>query len=584
MKKLTLIVLFLMLCGGKLKSQVVFIQNADQLKIAVNSASPGDTIIVKAGQFDTDGSVTIRNKGAADSPIVIKSEFLNGTEFINESYFDFRQCEYMVLDGFIFSSLNVTAVKLQGSNHIRITNNIFRIKETESVKWVYVGGVWNDAYAFSHDNKIDHNIFENKTLPGNYITIDGSSEPTYQVSQRDTIEFNYFRFNQPRADNEKESIRIGWSELSASSGYTVVQYNLFEECDGDPEIVSVKTCDNTIRYNTFLKSKGTLCLRHGNRTSVYGNFFIGMGVAGTGGIRIYGDDHKIYNNYFEGLTGTKWDAPITLTNGDYDGGTNYSKHWRIKKAKILFNTLVNNTNGIEIGFTNNGSYSKPPQDVEIANNIIVGNENDLVQQFSSPVNMIWINNILYPEGAAHIGIELSESEIKNENPALQRIDSLWKLSSNSCAIDSAIGNWDFINEDIDGQQREQPFDIGADEFSQGIIVNKILTTDDVGPQTDSITSVSDYENLGDVSVKLNGNYPNPFNNSTKIDYTLFRDAKVKIIIYNILGKQITKLIDKELIKGKYSIIWDAGELSSGIYLLKIETEQSVITHKMLYLK
>ena len=56
--------------------------------------------------------------------------------------------------------------------------------------------------------------------------------------------------------------------MSLSSGYTVVEFNLFEDCDGDPEIVSVKSCDNIIRHNTFLKSYGTLSLRHGNKRNL----------------------------------------------------------------------------------------------------------------------------------------------------------------------------------------------------------------------------------------------------------------------------------------------------------------------------
>ena len=95
----------------------------------------------------------------------------------------------------------------------------------ESIKWVFVGGVWNDnTYPFqypSHHNRIDHNIFQNKETPGHYITIDGSfdntdSDEVYYQSQYDVIDYNYFRNNGPRATNEQESIRIGWSEMSLS--------------------------------------------------------------------------------------------------------------------------------------------------------------------------------------------------------------------------------------------------------------------------------------------------------------------------------------------------------------------------------
>ena len=65
--------------------------------------------------------------------------------------------------------------------------------------------------------------------------------------------------------------------MSLSSGYTIVEHNLFEDCDGDPEIVSIKSSDNIIRHNTFRGSYGTLSLRHGNRNKLESNYFFGNG-------------------------------------------------------------------------------------------------------------------------------------------------------------------------------------------------------------------------------------------------------------------------------------------------------------------
>jgi poly(beta-D-mannuronate) lyase len=83
-----------------------------------------------------------------------------------------------------------------------------------------------------------------------------------------------------------------------------VERNLFEECNGETEIISSKSCGNTYRYNTFRKCQGTLTLRHGNRCLVEGNFFFGEGVSSTGGIRVIGEDHRMQNNYLTGLKGT----------------------------------------------------------------------------------------------------------------------------------------------------------------------------------------------------------------------------------------------------------------------------------------
>ena len=102
-----------------------------------------------------------------------------------------------------------------------------------------------------------------------------------QQSQHDTISYNIFKNNGPRAANEKESIRVGVSTLTRSSGYTVIEHNLFEDCDGDPEIVSIKSCDNIVRFNTFRRCLGTLSFRQGVRNTAEGNYFFGEGKTGT---------------------------------------------------------------------------------------------------------------------------------------------------------------------------------------------------------------------------------------------------------------------------------------------------------------
>ncbi|MEO0472403.1 MAG: hypothetical protein AAF206_22460, partial [Bacteroidota bacterium] len=76
----------------------------------------------------------------------------------------------------------------------------------------------------------------------------------------------------------------------------------------------------------------------------------------------------------EGLTGTRWDAPITLTLGDAIDGqsSSLSKHFRAERVSIAYNTLVNNVHGIEIGYDNNDSYNKDLENISIANNLITG--------------------------------------------------------------------------------------------------------------------------------------------------------------------------------------------------------------------
>jgi len=399
----------------------MFFNDPEDLADAVNASSGGGTFIVSDGTYH-DFEASFEIVASSDEPVIIKAETIGGVTLTGESHFVLKKSAYVTIEGFVFDGQGEdTLIKLEGSNNIRITRNVFELETSESIKWVFVGGFWSDnTFPFeypSHHNRIDHNIFQNKTTPGHYITIDGSfddngSAEVYYQSQYDIIDHNHFKNNGPRAVNEQESIRIGWSEMTHSSGFTTVEHNLFEDCDGDPEIVSVKSSDNIIRHNTFLSSYGTLSLRHGNRNRVEGNYFfgngkdIGISPAGsdlyTGGIRIYGTDHLIINNYMEGLNGTRWDAPITLTLGDAIDGesSSLSKHFRAERITIAHNTLVNNSHGIEIGYDNNNSYSKDLKDIVIANNLITGNENSLVEivdtENDQGDNITWTNNLMYP--------------------------------------------------------------------------------------------------------------------------------------------------------------------------------------------
>ena len=79
-------------------------------------------------------------------------------------------------------------------------------------------------------------------------------------------------------------------------------------------------------------------------------------------------------------------------------------------------------------------------------------------------------------------------------------------------------------------------------------------------------------------------YPNPFNPTTLIRFSLPNYSNVKINAYDILGKEVSVILDKSLEAGYYDFNWNPGILSSGIYFIKIETESSNLTHKVMYIK
>lgn len=80
------------------------------------------------------------------------------------------------------------------------------------------------------------------------------------------------------------------------------------------------------------------------------------------------------------------------------------------------------------------------------------------------------------------------------------------------------------------------------------------------------------------------NYPNPFNPSTVIRYQLPKAGNVKLIVYDILGREVAKLIDEFQNDGRYEVKFDASNLSSGVYIYRLEANDFVDSKKMLLVK
>lgn len=83
---------------------------------------------------------------------------------------------------------------------------------------------------------------------------------------------------------------------------------------------------------------------------------------------------------------------------------------------------------------------------------------------------------------------------------------------------------------------------------------------------------------------LEQNYPNPFNPVTQINYSLPRAVHVSLSIYDLRGQLVVNLVDETHPAGEYSLLFDAAELSSGIYFYRITTDDFIKTKKMVILK
>jgi len=99
----------------------------------------------------------------------------------------------------------------------------------------------------------------------------------------------------------------------------------------------------------------------------------------------------------------------------------------------------------------------------------------------------------------------------------------------------------------------------------------------------TFTGVTDYNPVPSV-YSLEQNYPNPFNPSTTIKYSIANESNVKLTLYDITGSKVAELVNENKSTGKYSVQFNAGRLSSGIYLYKLESGSYTMTKKFILLK
>jgi Secretion system C-terminal sorting domain len=101
---------------------------------------------------------------------------------------------------------------------------------------------------------------------------------------------------------------------------------------------------------------------------------------------------------------------------------------------------------------------------------------------------------------------------------------------------------------------------------------------------DGFEKSGDNNQLQDFTYQLDQNYPNPFNPSTIIKYSIKNNGLVELIIFDILGREVTTLINEQKAAGSYSVEFNSSKLPSGVYLYKLKSGKFVDVKKMILLK
>lgn len=92
------------------------------------------------------------------------------------------------------------------------------------------------------------------------------------------------------------------------------------------------------------------------------------------------------------------------------------------------------------------------------------------------------------------------------------------------------------------------------------------------------------DNLIPVQYSLSQNYPNLFNPVTKISFELPNDAKVKLVVYDLLGREIKSIVNSQLTTGKYTFEFNGNNFSSGVYFYKFEAGEFSAVKRMVLIK
>ena len=441
----------------------------DDLAKVFRNSKPGDTILLANGIWK-DVEIKFRAVGTEPKPITLRAKEPGQAVLTGRSTLQVRG-SYLIVDGLMFrdltgskSVIELRDKKGRDTHHCRITNCAMVSekslnKETDS-KWINLHG---------HHNRVDHCYLAGKTSAGTTLVVWLGKEANYHQ-----IDHNYFGARPVLGKNGGETIRVGTSEVSLQNSRTTVEYNLFEECDGEAEIISNKSCENVYRYNTFRKCAGALTLRHGNRCVVEANYFLGENKRGCGGVRIIGEDHWVVNNYFAKLQGKNTRGAVSFMNAQQNGPLN--GYAQVRNAKVTFNTFVDCKYPLTIGVDAGKEQPLAPEKCTIAYNVFLC-KRALLLQYVKPVNWSWQGNFQQQYKSAHAeleGIQQADLKFNSDKQGIQR------PLANSPTLQVAENKFPNVTNDIDGQPRGKLKDAGCDQYGNSP-ERKPLERKNVGP-------------------------------------------------------------------------------------------------------
>ncbi len=167
--------------------------------------------------------------------------------------------------------------------------------------------------------------------------------------------------------------------------------------------------------------------------------------------------------------------------------------------------------------------------------------------------------------------------------AIENNKNIWVGSNADGGLSKFDGStWTVYNDTNSGLPSNYVYAIVIDSND-----NKWLATNGglaVFNENGIVTSIDKQDNPSRITFALSQNYPNPFNPTTTIQYAISKPGYVTLKVYDILGKEITTLVNEQKLAGTYSINFSANKLTSGVYFYSIHVGSFTQTKKLLLLK
>jgi Chondroitinase B len=250
------------------------VSSGAELEDALSTASPGDHIVVAAGTYS--GNFSLSGNGTASDPIVIKAASSSERPRMTGT-FTFSG-NYGVLEGFEFTGEG--SVHVQGGDFNRVTRNYIHDFSGEGV---YVHQ--------AQSNRIDHNEIADQTVPGlRAITIAiKRRDPRFAYDNR--VDHNYIHDLPNQRKNGHEPIYVGTAFGSWVNTRALIDHNLLVRAKAEGEIIGIKASSNQIIGNTVTDTGGYFSNRHGSDNVWKNNWLDGTD------LRVYGKGTWIIGNH-----------------------------------------------------------------------------------------------------------------------------------------------------------------------------------------------------------------------------------------------------------------------------------------------